>query len=101
MATSFCALVYCGMQFNERDTYGFVKWLISFPMFLTSLAARGFTLAVFLKETTITTIGEESGEKVENDDSVSHEWVGGIIVIAAYCFFNVLAFYISGQDLIR
>ena len=101
MATSFCALVYCGMQFNERDTNGFVKWLISFPMFLTSLAARGFTLAVFLKETTITTIGEEDGEKVENDDSVSHEWVGGIIVIAAYCFFNVLAFYISGQDLIR
>ena len=53
MATSFCALVYCGMQFNERETNGFVKWLVCFPMFLTSLAARGFTLAVFLKETTI------------------------------------------------
>ena len=102
MATSFCALVYCGMQFNERDTNGFVKWLISFPMFLTSLAARGFTLAVFLKETTITTIGEEDGEKVENDDSVSHEWVGGIIVIAAYCLKHEFAlFFFLGQSMFK
>ena len=107
MLTSFGALVYCGMQFNERETNGFIKWLVSFPMFLTSLAARGFTLAVFLKETTIpadlrnsTTVEDESTND-ERDPSVSYEWVGGLCVIAAYCAFNVLAFRISGQDLIR
>ena len=107
MITSFCALVYCGMQFNEWETNAFVKWLISFPMFLTSLAARGFTLAVFLKETTIpadmrnsTTVDDKSTNK-EQDLNVSYEWVGGLCVIAAYCAFNVLAFRISGQDLIR
>ena len=107
MLTSFGALVYCGMQFNERETNGFIKWLVSFPMFLTSLAARGFTLAVFLKETTIPadnkgseTVDDQSTNK-EQDLNVSYEWVGGLCVIAAYCAFNVLAFRISGQDLIR
>ena len=108
MVTSFGALVYCGMQFNERETNGFVNWLVSFPMFLTSLAARGFTLAVFLKETTIGADMEVSNgthmEKNSNDNqdhNVSYEWVGGLCVIAAYLVFNVIAFYISGQDLIR
>ena len=108
MATSFCALVYCGMQFNERETNGFVKWLVSFPMFLTSLAARGFTLAVFLKETTIANAnvqssnGTESGtENTMDGSSVPFEWVGGLCVIAAYCTFNIIAFHISGQDPIR
>ena len=107
MATSFCALVYCGMQFNERDTNGFIKWLVSFPMFLTSLAARGFTLAVFLKETTIAAdVQSSNATEINTENSaegynVSYEWVGGLCVIAAYCTFNIIAFRISGQDHIR
>ena len=107
MMTSFCALVYCGMQFNERETNAFVKWLISFPMFLTSVAARGFTLAVFLKETTIAADMQTSnttdspGNTSADDNTVSYEWVGGLCVIAAYCALNVIAFRLSGQDYIR
>ena len=53
MITSFGALVYFGIKFNERETNGWTKWLLSFPMFAASVASRAFTLAVFLKETTI------------------------------------------------
>ena len=107
MITSFCALVYCGMQFNEWETNAFVKWLISFPMFLTSVAARGFTLAVFLKETTIPVDMEASNnlngllDDEERDRKFPHEWVGGLCVIALYCALNVITFRISGQDYIR
>ena len=107
MITSFCALVYFGLQFNERETNAFVKWLISLPMFLTSVAARGFTFAVFLKETTIpadiqspsTSNGTENA--IVSDESCSFEWIGGLCVIAIYCGLNVIAFRISGQDYIR
>ena len=102
MVTSFGALVYCGMQFNERETNGFIRWLVSFPMFLTSLAARGFTLAVFLKETTIgSNLESSTHDSAKEDHTISYEWVGGLCVIAAYCALNVIAFRISGQDLIR
>jgi hypothetical protein len=53
MITSFGALVYFGLKFNERQTNGWTKWFISFPMFAASVASRAFTLAVFLKETTL------------------------------------------------
>ena len=45
--------MYFGIKFNERETNGWTKWLLSFPMFAASVASRAFTLAVFLKETTI------------------------------------------------
>ena len=106
MITSFCALVYFGLQFNERETNTFVKWLISFPMFLTSVAARGFTLAVFLKETTIpadiqSSSNSHDASATASEKGYSFEWIGGLCVIAIYCGLNVIAFRISGQDYIR
>jgi hypothetical protein len=53
MFTSFGALVYIGLKFNERQTNPWVKWFLAFPMFAASVASRAFTLAVFLKETTL------------------------------------------------
>jgi hypothetical protein len=53
MFTSFGALVYIGLKFNERQTNPWVKWFLAFPMFSASVASRAFTLAVFLKETTL------------------------------------------------
>ena len=53
MVTSFGALVYFGLKFNERETNSWAKWLIAFPMFAASVASRAFTLAVFIKETTL------------------------------------------------
>lgn len=85
MVTSFGALVYFGLQFNERNTTCLVKWFLCLPMFAASVAARGFTLAVFLKET------------------VDHksEWIGGLVVLAIYFAFNVATFKVCGQDSIR
>ena len=76
-------------------------------MFLTSVAARGFTLAVFLKETTIpadiqsSTNFQSSENAIVPEKGGSFEWIGGLCVIAVYCAFNVIAFRISGQDYIR
>ena len=53
MVTSFGALVYFGLKFNERQTNPWAKWFLAFPMFAASVASRAFTLAVFLKETTL------------------------------------------------
>ena len=85
MITSFGALVYFGLQFNERQTSALPKWLLAFPMFAASLAARGFTLAVFLKETS-------------NNKS---EWLGMIIVLILYYGINVAIFKLCRQDLVR
>ena len=49
-------------------------------------SARGFTLAVFLKETS---------------SSDRHEWVGGIIVLLIAFTFNIGTFRICHQDWIR
>lgn len=95
MITSFGALVYFGLKFNERQTDKWTKWFLSFPMFAASLASRAFTLAVFLKETTL-------GRHLETPDgSVGTEWVGGLVVIFVYFFLNVATFKICGQDNIR
>ena len=110
MMTSFGALVYFGLQFNERETNPFIKWLISFPMSIASVAARGFTIAVFLKETTLSAdmqspsqndkLAEKSvGESSEI--SASYEWIGGMCVIIVYFALNVIAFRICQQDYIR
>ncbi len=85
MVTSFGALVYFGLQFNERQTSLIVKWALCFPMFAASVAARGFTLSVFLKET------------LDNRS----EWIGGLIVLVTYFAANVVTFKICGQDIIR
>ena len=89
MVTSFGALVYFGLKFNERETNTWTKWLISFPMFAASVASRAFTLAVFIKETTLgqQTNSTHQGKKIPkerlNSRSVksdliidlSHQWV--------------------------
>jgi MFS-type transporter involved in bile tolerance (Atg22 family) len=85
MVTSFGSLVFFGLKFNERKTSFLVKWLLAFPMFAASVAARGFTLAVFLKET----LGNKS------------EIIGGIVLLIIYFTFNVVTFKICGQDMIR
>ena len=85
MVFSFGALTYFGLKFNERKTNPLAKWLLALPMFAASVAARGFTLAVFLKETL--------------DDK--SEWIGGLIVLILYFITNVAIFKISGQDIIR
>ncbi len=51
MATSFGALIYFGLQFNERRTSRITSFFVVLPMFATFALARAFTLAVFLKET--------------------------------------------------
>lgn len=85
MVTSFGAVVYFGLKFNERQTNALVKWLLAFPMFAASVAARAFTLAVFLKETL-------------NNKS---EWFGAILVLALYIGLNVLTFKLCRQDWVR
>ncbi len=85
MITSFGALVYFGLQFNERQTCKLTKWILAFPMFAALLAARGFTLAVFLKETL---------------DSKT-EMIGAIILLAVYLIANILIFKLSKQDWVR
>ena len=85
MVTSFGAVVYFGLKFNERQTNALVKWLLAFPMFAASVAARAFTLAVFLKET------------LDNKS----EWFGAILVLALYIGLNVLTFKLCRQDWVR
>jgi len=85
MVTSFGALVYYGLKFNERKTSSVVKWLLAFPMFAASVAARGFTLSVFLKET------------IDNKSEI----IGALIVLAIYFGVNVTIFKFCGQDLPR
>ena len=50
MVTSFGAVVYFGLKFNERTTSALVKWGLAFPMFAASVAARGTYLSVSLRE---------------------------------------------------
>lgn len=85
MVTSFAAIVYFGLQFNERKTNPLVKWLLAFPMFAASVAARAFTLAVFLKET------------LDNKS----EWAGALILLFLYIALNVITLKLCGQDLVR
>ena len=85
MITSFGAIVYFGLKFNERTTSVIVKWGLAFPMFAASVASRGFTLSVFLKET------------LDNKS----EWIGGLIVLIIYFIANVVIFKICGQDMVR
>ena len=40
MVTSYCAIVYYGLKFNERNTNPFAKWLICLPMFMASVAGN-------------------------------------------------------------
>ena len=81
MVTSFGAVVYFGLKFNERQTNALVKWLLAFPMFAASVAARAFTLAVFLKET------------LDNKS----EWFGAIVLLGLYIGLNVLTFKLCQQ----
>ena len=76
MVTSFLALVYFGLQFNERRAFFLSKWLLCLPMFAAFAGARAFTLAVFLKETLDST----------------KESLGGVVVVALFCFINMLGF---------
>ena len=85
MVTSFGALVYYGLKFNERKTSSIVKWLLAFPMFAASVAARGFTLSVFLKET------------IDNKSEI----IGALIVLIIYFGVNVTIFKFCRQDLPR
>jgi len=85
MVTSFGAVVYFGLKFNERQTNALVKWLLAFPMFAASVAARAFTLAVFLKET------------LDNKS----EWFGAIVLLGLYIGLNVLTFKLCRQDWVR
>ena len=78
MITSFGALVYFGLQFNERDTNGWTKWLLCFPMFAANVASRGFTLAVFLKEVTLS-----SGTADVRDEDLEN--------VASYRYIELLA----------
>ena len=49
MVTSYCAIVYYGLKFNERNTNPFAKWLICLPMFMASVAGNiRNTLKTFL-----------------------------------------------------
>ena len=89
MVTSFGALVYYGLQFNERKTSSLVKWLLAFPMFAASVAARGFTLSVFLKET------------IDNKGDNKSEWIGALIVLIIYFGVNIAIFKLCKQDLVR
>jgi len=85
MVTSFGTLVYYGLKFNERKTSSLVKWLLAFPMFAASVAARGFTLSVFLKET------------IDNKSEI----IGALIVLTVYFGVNVTIFKFCRQDLPR
>ena len=85
LVASFLSLVRSGLEFNEQDTYVFTKWLLCLPLFMTSVAARVFTLAVFLKETSTS----------------QFEWIGGIAVLVVYFGLNIATFRICGQDWIR
>lgn len=91
MVTSFGGLVYFGLQFNERETSALTKWLLAFPMFAALLAARGFTLAVFLKETL-------DNKEDKKDKS---EWIGALIVLTFYLAANIAIFKLSQQDIVR
>ena len=85
MVTSFGAVVYFGLKFNERQTNALVKWLLAFPMFAASVAARAFTLAVFLKET------------LDNKS----EWFGAIVLLGLYIGLNVLTFKLCRQVMFK
>ena len=80
MVTSFGNLVYYGLQFNERKTTSSVKWLLAFPMFAASVAARGFTLSVFLKET------------IQTGETIKSELIGALIVLTIYFAVNIALF---------
>eukprot|EP00095_Tigriopus_kingsejongensis_P007483 maker-scaffold580_size130538-snap-gene-0.24 protein:Tk07483 transcript:maker-scaffold580_size130538-snap-gene-0.24-mRNA-1 annotation:"xk-related protein" len=85
MVTSFIALVFFGLSFNELNTNRVVRIWLCLPMLAAFAGARAFTLAVFLKETLANTT----------------EWVGGVFVLALFCLINVGWFKYCGQDLIR
>ena len=85
MATSFLALVYFALKFNERQTFFVTKLILCCPMLAAFALARAFTLAVFLKET----LGHPK------------EFAGGILVLIAFGFLNVGSFRHCGQDWIR
>ena len=85
MVTSFMALVYFGLKFNERKASCLVKLVIACPMLAAFAAARAFTLAVFLKET----LGHPK------------EFMGGLLALSLFCLINVLALRHCGQDWIR
>jgi len=89
MVTSFGNLVYYGLQFNERKTTSSVKWLLAFPMFAASVAARGFTLSVFLKET------------IQTGETIKSELIGALIVLTIYFAVNIALFRVNRQDLVR
>ena len=89
MVTSFGALVYYGLKFNERKTSSLVKWLLAFPMLAASVAARGFTLSVFLKET------------IDNKGDNKSEWIGALIVLIIYFGVNITIFKLCKQDWVR
>ena len=65
------------------------KWLLAFPMFAAAVASRGFTLAVFIKET------------LTDDDKSNAEWIVAVIVLIIYLSSNVAIFKLCGQDLVR
>jgi hypothetical protein len=73
MVTSFCALIYYGLQFNERKTSRITTFFIVLPMFATFALARAFTLAVFLKET------------LDNNKT----FAAGIVVGSLFCLINI------------
>ena len=57
-------------------------------MEICSISARGFTLAVFLKET--------SSNEVDK-----MEWIGGIVILCVGILLNIVTFRHCGQDWTR
>lgn len=76
MVTSFLALSFFGLAFNELNTNKVVKIWLCMPMLAAFAGARAFTMAVFLKETFANTT----------------EWVGGMFVLALFCVINIGSF---------
>ena len=57
-------------------------------MEICSISARGFTLAVFLKETS-------------SNDVDKMEWIGGIVILCVGILLNIVTFRHCGQDWTR
>ena len=90
MLTSFIALALFGLRFNEKKTDKWIKWLVAFPMLVTSLGARAFILAVYIMKTAF------------SPHKDNHEWIWGpTIFIIFYVLFNIVIFMICGHDLKR
>ena len=91
MITSFGSLVSFALRYNEQKTDGKIKWLIAFPMLVTSLAARALVLAVFIRETAFSPC-------YERDKDLNQKWIWGPVVIIIYILINISIFMLLGKS---